>query len=173
MTSVLGAEAIRLIRLVARLSFYFSSTAARANWCPTSGFYSCIHLNAAGSAYSAVFPRFISERAGERDRNHRISMCYLIYKIGKLRDLCARPREDFQSSHLFGGKLFDRQSQQSSPQVLAPALIRAGASDKCQRSLANERSCTPILLICRIQSERCTDTCVFRLLTTDRRSSRV
>jgi hypothetical protein len=69
------------------------------------------------------------------ETRNRISMCYLIYKNGKLRDLYARPREDFQSSHLFGGKLFDRQSQQSPPQVLAPALIRAGASDKCQRSV--------------------------------------
>ena len=106
MTSVLGAEALRLIRLFARLSFYFSSTAARANWFPRMEFWFWIRLNAAGSAYLAVFPRFISEWVGERDRNQESYFDVLPdLQKRKTRDLCVRLRKGFQSSHLFGSKL--------------------------------------------------------------------
>ena len=147
MTSVLGAEAIRVIRLVARLSFYFSSTAARANWFPRMEFWFWIRLNAAGSAYLAVFPRFISERAGERDRNQESDFDVLPdlqnrKTQGSLRATARRLPVRATSSVVN----FRSAIPAIVPQVLAPALIPAGASDKCQRSiktghfsLANER----------------------------------
>jgi hypothetical protein len=71
-----------------------------------------------------VFPRFISERAGERDR-HQESYFDVLPDLQKrkTRDLCVRPREDFLSSHLFGRKL-SISNPSNRPRVLAPALIR-------------------------------------------------
>jgi len=93
-----------------------------------------------------VFPRFISERAGGRDR-HQESYFDVLPDVqnGKL-GIFACEREKTSSRVTSSVVNFRSAIPAIVPQVLAPALIPAGASDKCQRSiktghfsLANER----------------------------------